>query len=299
MLPHINIDRMNAERRMQGGLAPVETRGGHPLVSVIMPAYNQGKYIGEALDSLLRQTYENWEVLIVDDGSPDNVAETVKPYLESDPRIRFFHTENRGVSAARNYAVGMSGGVFILPLDADDTIEPDYIRKCVDVFESAPSTDVVYCQWRYFGADDRTPDISYPGYRSLLLCNRIFVTAMMRRDKFLSAGGFDEAMRKGLEDWEFWIRFLDEESIVVQISQKLFNYRIKESSRNVEAHKGTGLFDIELYILAKHKETYNRYFGSPIIGLGGFARDARKYRQKYDRVFYRRLWHWMNGLFRK
>lgn len=132
-----------------------------PLVSVIMPAYGQAEYIAESLDSVIRQTYGNWEVIVVDDGSPDNVAGIVEAYSVSDSRIKFFHTENRGVSAARNFAVRQTSGEYILPLDADDTIEPTYLEKCVARFVEYPETDVVYCMWRFFGETTETPKLKY------------------------------------------------------------------------------------------------------------------------------------------
>ena len=109
-----------------------------PLVSIIMPAYKQAEYVAEALDSVTKQSYSNWEVIVVDDGSPDNVAEIVEKFARADKRIKFLHTGNKGVSAARNRAVAESSGCYILPLDADDTIEPSYIEKCVKRFLDSP-----------------------------------------------------------------------------------------------------------------------------------------------------------------
>lgn len=94
-------------------------------------------------------------------------------------------------------------------------------------------------------------------------------------------------MRKGMEDWEFWIRFLDRNSVVYQIPEQLFNYRIKESSRNVEAKKELTLFEIELYVLSKHKEKYSSMFGTPICYLG----DALRFKRKYYGIWYKRLWY--------
>ncbi len=258
-----------------------------PLVSVIMPAYGQAEYIAESLDSVIRQTYGNWEVIVVDDGSPDNVAGIVEAYSVSDSRIKFFHTENRGVSAARNFAVRQTSGEYILPLDADDTIEPTYLEKCVARFVEYPETDVVYCMWRFFGETTETPKLKYNNYASLLVNNSIFVSAMYRKSHFDSVGGYDENMRQGLEDWEFWIRMLHKDSVVSQIPEQLFNYRIKARSRNVDAQKALSAFEIELYILDKHKELYSEMFGAPIDYLGM----ALRLRNKYYGVWYRRIWY--------
>lgn len=269
--------------------------GAIPRVSVIMPAYNQAQYIEEAIESLQRQTFCDWEVLVVDDGSPDNVMEIAGRLAADDCRIRLLHTGNNGVSAARNHAVGFARGEYLLALDADDTIEPEYIGRCVEVMDGDSGIDVAYCQWKYFGTDAKTQDVCYFDYESLLLANCIFVTAMIRKDRFLQVGGFDESMRKGLEDWEFWIRYLNENSRVYQFRERWFNYRIKPVSRNAEAHRGIGPFELQMYILEKHKETYDRYFGAPITAMSSF-KDARKYKRKYDKVFYRRFWHSIKSL---
>lgn len=264
-----------------------------PLVSIIMPAYRQAEYIAEALESVKKQTYGNWEIIIVDDGSPDNVAKIADNYSREDTRIKFFHTDNKGVSAARNFAVERAAGEYILPLDADDTIEPTYVEKCVQHFSAHPETDVVYCRWRCFGETKKTPKLEYVDYETLLLSNRIFVSAMFRKSRFEEIGGYDEEMRQGMEDWEFWIRFLDRDSVVFQIPEQLFNYRIKAVSRNVEAKKDLVAFEIELYVLGKHKEKYSSAFGTPIYYLG----DALRFKKKYYGIWYKRLWYGCARLF--
>ena len=190
----------------------------------------------------------------------------------------------------------MARGEFLLCLDADDVIGPTYLEKCVKQFREHPETDLVYCRWRYFGAQTGSPELSYPGYESLLIVNRIFVSAMMRTDAFRVAGGFDEQMKNGLEDWEFWIRFLSPASVVFQIPEELFYYRIKAASKNREAHEGIVPFEIQMYILNKHKELYNSIFGSPILAIAKEHYRAERLQRKYDHVFYRRFWKWLIGI---
>lgn len=262
-------------------------------VSIIMPAYNQAQYISEAIESVWQQTCQSWELIIVDDGSPDNVAEVVAPYCKKDERIKFYHTENHGVSAARNFAVTKSNGEFILPLDADDTIEPTYLEKCLQYFTEHPETDVVYCKWRYFGDEHKTPKLSYKGYAELLQANSIFVSAMFRKSAFGAIEGYDENMRQGLEDWEFWIRFLSESSVVHQIPEPLFNYRIKKVSRNSEAKEERRSYDIEMYVMAKNRDIYLSMFGRPIQ----YISEAQKYKRKYYNLWYKKLWYKCASLF--
>lgn len=258
-----------------------------PAVSIIMPAYKQAEYIAEAIESVKRQTCQSWELIIVDDGSPDNVAEVVAPFCEADKRIKFYHTENTGVSAARNFAASKTKGEYLLPLDADDTIEPTYIEKCLNRFAEHPETDVVYCKWHFFGDARKTPKLRYKGYDELLQTNGIFVSAVIRKASFDAIGGYDENMYRGMEDWEFWIRFLNHKSIVYQIPEELFNYRIKKNSRNVEAKKQEQFFDIEMYVMGKHRDKYLTLFGRPIQAIN----EALKYKRKYYNIWYKKLWY--------
>ena len=93
-------------------------------VSVIIPCYKQAVFLPDALESLLKQTYRNWEAIVVNDGSPDNTEEVVRQYMQQDNRISYLPQQNQGVSAARNNGIKQAKGEFILPLDADDWIKP-------------------------------------------------------------------------------------------------------------------------------------------------------------------------------
>lgn len=266
-----------------------------PLVSVLMPAYNQAEYIKDALDSLLNQTYRNWEVAVVDDGSPDNVAEIVKPYAEKDSRIRFYHTENNGLSGARNFAASVTKGEYMIPLDADDKFEPDYIEKCVKAFIGDSGLSVVYCEWKMFGETNRTPCLKYSGYRDLLVSNSIFCAAMFRRDDFNKAGGYDTKIPYCFEDWEFWIRLLGDDSKVYQIPEPLFLYRIKSASMSTEAKIENRHRITQNYIFNKHKKLYLQYFPDYISVLQEIKYLHYRNEKWKRRSLPSRLWHAFKG----
>ncbi len=257
--------------------------GEFPLVSVIVPAYGQAKYLSDVLESLLSQTYKNWEAIIVDDGSPDDVLVIAEKYVSNDSRIRFYHTDNNGLCRARNFAIGKSSGEYILPLDADDKIASTYIEKCVERFMEYPETTLVYSQWQYFGTDRRTPALSYEGYKILLHRNSIFCSAMFRKNEFLLAGGYDENMIGGYEDWELWIRMLSPQSIVYQIPEPLFFYRQKEISRNKSAMNNQRL---NSYIFTKHRDKYEKYIYDPLWAYD----QADVWKRKYLNIWYKKLW---------
>ena len=115
-----------------------------PVVSVIVPCYNQGEYVQETLESVRVQTYPNLECIIVNDGSTDNSLQEVQTFCLKDDRFRCFDKKNEGVSAARNFAISQSRGDFILPLDADDKIAPTYLEEALKIFSEDPSVKLVY-----------------------------------------------------------------------------------------------------------------------------------------------------------
>ncbi|MCA1816150.1 MAG: glycosyltransferase family 2 protein, partial [Acidobacteria bacterium] len=115
-----------------------------PLVGVVIPAYNFAHLVAETLDSLRAQTYENWECVVVDDGSTDATAETVARYMEREPRVRYVRQENQRQAAARNTGLRHSAGDYFQFLDADDLIEPGKFARQIEFLERHADVDIVY-----------------------------------------------------------------------------------------------------------------------------------------------------------
>lgn len=120
------------------------------LVSIIVPCYNQAQYLSETLDSVLAQSYTNWECIIVNDGSPDNTAEIAKQYCEKDKRFIYKYQQNSGVSVARNNGISISKGEYIQFIDSDDFLESDKINQQVRFLIENANVDIVYSPSRYF-----------------------------------------------------------------------------------------------------------------------------------------------------
>lgn len=257
-------------------------------VSIILPCYNQGIFLSDALDSILRQTYPNWEAIIVNDGSTDNTEETAKKYVAIDSRIHYLTQPNKGVSAARNNAINNATGKFILPLDPDDILEPTYIEKCLRMFEKHNDCILAYSKTTFFGAKEGEYDLPmYNGdYSSLLLGNCIVCTSLFKKEDCVKIGGYDEKMLIGLEDWEFYLRLLRTDKKVYQIKETLFKYRIKETSRNTECGKADNFKKVITYVYKKHLDTYIQYYGTPIE----LFKELHKYRKHYNK-WYRKLWY--------
>lgn len=192
-----------------------------PLVSVIIPCYNYATYIPETLESLIAQTYANWEAIVVDDGSKDDSAAVVKRYTDLDFRIRYHHQTNGGLSAARNAGLRLAQGKYLQLLDADDFIAPTKLAYQVASLEADPSITLVYGDTYNFQhvpvAADRVfrqffltrPPISAQGPALALHMadDNIFLVScpLFRRDMAEAVGEFNQELFS-LEDWNFWYR---------------------------------------------------------------------------------------------
>ena len=154
---------------------------GVPIVSVVIPCYNHGAYLQETLASVAAQTLDDHEIIIVNDGSTDPDTLNFLNHLDNS-KTRVITTANRGVSAARNRAIGEALGDYILPLDADDKIAPDYLEKAVAILDKQPEVAIVYCDQMMFG--EREGLLILPDYdrRRLLVENLIHTSAVFRRD---------------------------------------------------------------------------------------------------------------------
>lgn len=226
-------------------------------VSVIVPCYNQGNYLSECLNSVLVQTFEDWECIIINDGSSDHTEEVAKQFL-NDKRFKYIYQKNSGVSQARNNAIKVSKGKYILPLDGDDKIAASYLKKAVAVMENDTTIALTYCDAEYFG--DLTGKWQLPvfSYELLLKKNIIFCSVLYRKTDYDQTGGYDAAMTAGLEDWEFLISLLKNNRNVFKINEVLFYYRKSKGSRNISFNEQQRI-EIKRYIFNKHIETYREW----------------------------------------
>lgn len=232
-----------------------------PLVSIIVPCYNQAQYLDEALQSVLDQSYTNWECIIVNDGSPDDTAEVAKKWVAKDSRFKYIYQENTGVSGARNIGISQAAGEFILPLDADDKISADYIELAIKSFLDDASLKVVYCKAEKFGDEVGIWNLKPYSINTLALENMIFCTAMYRKLDWSLVGGYDVNMVHGIEDWEFWIAILKNGGVVKCLDEVGFYYRIKKVSRQKQFNLLNEKYLLE-YISIKHADFFVKQFGS-------------------------------------
>ena len=203
-------------------------------ISVIVPAYNTGKYIPECLDSVIAQTFKNFEIVCIDDGSSDDSLLVFKDYANKDIRIRVISQKNTGVVAARNNAISIARGVYIFPLDSDDMIAPECLEVLYKIITN--SNNVVVCPGgRYFGMENSALILPKLTKWNMYNCrNGIHNSSLYPKKFWEKYGGYDRAFDAGLEDFDFWLNFIDDKQQIIRIPDKLFYYRIKspDESRN-------------------------------------------------------------------
>jgi len=201
-------------------------------VSIIIPCFNDGKYLAEALTSAQTQTYPDLEIIIVDDHSTDPFTCTfLQELTERGHNVLSLPDGKKGPSAARNLGITAAKGVFILPLDADDRIEPTYAEKAVEHMRRNAAIGICYCKARRFGLKHGPWRLRPYSWDDMLAGNMIFAAAMFRKKDWEAIGGYDEALLIGLEDYAFWINLIALGREVVRIDEELFWYRMKSGSR--------------------------------------------------------------------
>lgn len=232
------------------------------MVSIIIPCYNQGAYIQEAINSVKAQTYTDWEIIIVNDGSNDAFTLKELRYLK-ETGLMVIDTPNKGVSAARNTAIKVSSGEFILPLDADDKIAPQYLEEAVKLMNEKAEVKLVYSDCEYFGIMSGLSPVPLFSVEGMLKENLIFNSAIIRKSTAIEVGGYDESFLAGWEDWEFWLRCIKKKEEVYKLNGTCYFYRIKEISRN-NLIKDERLEICEQKIYKKHIDLFMKYFPKPI-----------------------------------
>ena len=230
-----------------------------PKVSIVVPCYKQAHFLDQTLQSVVNQTFVSWECIIVNDGSPDNTEEVAQQWSNRDSRFHYIHKKNGGLPAARNSGIAMSKGTFILPLDSDDILHEDYLNTIIPYFEQNIHLEVVSCYRMFFS--DHIEDTFYEhkpfgkDYHSLLFENILMPSSVYKKSSWERVGGYDESMRKGFEDWEFWISILKDGGEFKVIERSLFYYRKSKVSMltNTLAHHAE---DVSKYVYKKHREIY-------------------------------------------
>ena len=253
-------------------------------ISVIIPCYNDGKYIEEAISSVRNQTYQNWEIIVIDDGSTDEKTIEVLSKLNREG-ITVLNGGHHGPAAARNLGISQAKGKYILPLDADDKIAPTYLEKAVKIMENMPEVGVVYCYAELFGKASGRWELANYSFSKMLFDNVVFVTSLFYREDWERIGGFSLALEHGLEDYDFWLSMLELGRQIYQIPEVLFFYRIKKVSRTTRLKDRTEhmkkMYEI---IFENHKALYEKHYDILIPQLRNALLEQIARTSKFERL---------------
>ena len=228
-----------------------------PEVTIIVPCYNHARYLEQCLTSINAQTYPNFNVIVVDDGS----HKLLEPVVDQVDKARFRlirHERNRGPAAARNTAIRESSAALFVGVDADDKLDPNFLERLVPVIWNDDTLDCVFPEVRLFGADERVVSYKVPSLEDILRSQAIpGAGTMMRRRLWERIGGYDEAdiLKRGREDWEYYIRAFSTGCKAAHVTEPLYHYRILNKSLNVTCRLHDA--DIAQYIYEKHRELFD------------------------------------------
>jgi glycosyltransferase involved in cell wall biosynthesis len=242
-----------------------ETAPSAPLVSVIVPCYDLGRYLDEAIASVLAQTFQHFEILVVDDGSTDPETRSLLADYRR-PKTRVIRTSHAGLADARNTGIAQAAGRYLCALDADDRLLPSFLEKTTRVLEADPSIAFASAWLRTFGEEAwewRPERCDLP---TLLWEDTVLTAALVRRAAVVAAGGYDTAMPvQGDEDWDLWLTLVERGQRGIILPEVLFEYRRRAGSMSTVCWHGAGHVPLAKYRFAKHRDSYRRHLTDVLL----------------------------------
>jgi glycosyltransferase involved in cell wall biosynthesis len=224
-------------------------------LSIVIPCYNHGEFVAEAVDSARRINRPDVEIILVDDGSTDENTKKEVDRLESQGGITVIRQRNGGPASARNGAIRNAQGEYLLPLDSDNKIEPAYVEHGIRIMDAQPKVGVVYGDAQYFGTRTGRWVVGPFDADRMLHWNFIDACAIFRRKVWQQNCGYDGAMPvRGLEDWDFWLGTMENGWEFAYVPEVVFHYRVAEESMITRTHGREE--EVAAYIAKKHWKLY-------------------------------------------
>jgi glycosyltransferase involved in cell wall biosynthesis len=242
-----------------------------PRVAVVITCYDLGRYLDEALDSVLAQSLQDLEILVVDDGSTD--PETVALLADyRRPKTRVIHSDNRGVAAAKNLGIRETSAPYVCTVDADDRLAPTWLETAAARLDADPGLAFVSHWFRTFGDETWPWQPTACDLPALLEANTVSGAAVVRRSALEAVGGFDETFRHGCEDWALWLAMVERGLRGVIVPEVMLEYRRRAGSITRVMLDGAYLVNVRR-LLDRHADAYRTH--APAILAAREARTAR------------------------
>ncbi len=259
-----------------------------PTISVIIPCYNLGRYLDQAVDSVLAQTRDDYEIIIVNDGSTDGATnELLADYRR--PRTRVITTENRGLSAARNLGIAVARGRYVCALDADDALVATYFEKAAAVLDADPGIAFVSSWLETFGDESWVWRQEHCDLPTLLAECTVCTAALVRLSCLHAVGGFDEQMTQGYEDWDLWISLVERGYHGTIIPEVLFRYRRRAGSMSTVCATGEVHVALMTYLIDKHRASYEAHHLEVLLRKEADAADLLRTNDEIEREIHSSL----------
>lgn len=223
-----------------------------PAISIVLPCYNAHRYLAQALDSVRAQTWRDFEIILIDDGSTDPATIAFLDALGDD--VRLVRQSNCGLPGARNSGFRAARGELVLPLDCDDWLEPTALERLHQALLDAGQSGFAFAQMKMEGDGEGVLAKKYNFFEQLFL-NQLPYCILLRKRDWEAVGGYDESMRRGYEDWEFNIRLGAAGLHGIGVAEPLFHYRISQSGMLLSI-SGRSHGDLWQGVRRKHRDLY-------------------------------------------
>lgn len=255
------------------------------------------RWLPETIGSVKSQSLTDWECIIVDDGSTDGSESIARSLVAEDDRFQIISQENKGVAHARNTGIAASHGKYLLLLDSDDLISPDYLQLAVKTLEEHPDLNLVYGKAERFGTRKDWNDLPAFDMGTMLERNCLYVSCVFRRADYDLTDGFDPSFSTGFEDWDFWLSLAEAAGGTLNVhclQQTCFYYRTRRGSRNSLIDRNN-MQEVRKKLWEKHKPLYSLHFPDPLESVEyqylkrSFDKAARWSLVWKLRLLYRRL----------
>ena len=232
----------------------------NPILSIIIPCYNSEATLETTLESVISQDFQDWEAIIVNDGSTDSTEEIALRWVEKDSRFKYYAKQNEGLGKTRNYGIARSNGIFILPLDSDNQLIKDFAEDAIAVFEKNCDIGVVYGDVEYFGERNGLWKVAEYEFKTILAGNYIDACAIYTKKLWIEVGGYDENMPyQGHEDWDFWVALGVLNIKFYHLNKITFRYFVSKNSM-IRSFTDKMQQSNNDYIFKKYNKQYQIYY---------------------------------------
>ena len=268
------------------------------FVTIVVPCYNQGNFLEEALQSVLEQTYIYWKCIIVNDGSTDSTKQIALKWVQKDSRFRYIEKRNGGLSSARNAGIRQCDTTYVFPFDADDRLHKTYLERAYNILSKDKKIEVLTVKVQNFGAKNNILNLPEYSFETLLIRNCFIACSIFKKETYDRVGGYDENL-KSFEDWDFWISALKDGGKHYQIEEVLYFYRKHEALSLTNRFSQDKVFYESLYdyIYKKHMDLYDKYYDNFILMYNDYLL-LDEFNKKIKRNFLFKCYHALKKRFK-